>query len=171
MAFKKLMDQGNEVFTLSYMLVSLPEGATQLRAVGNDPSLTTSLHTEPLPMDEGELIAKAVPPEYHNFFDVFSREEAKLMPPHWPYDHTIDLKNDQAPSHTHIYPLSGTELSTIITSCHHHKLLSLWMPMLTSKCACQLGNTPAVIDPVFLMSFAASWTMSHMCCPSNVMQV
>ena len=30
MAFKKLMDQGNKVFTLSYMLVSPPEGTTQL---------------------------------------------------------------------------------------------------------------------------------------------
>ena len=64
-------------------------------------------------MDEGELIAKVVPPEYHDFFDVFSREEAKLMPLHRPYDHTIDLENDQAPPHSHIYPLSGTELGIL----------------------------------------------------------
>ena len=110
MAFKKLMDQGNEVFILSYMPVSPPKGATQLWAVGSDPALTASLHTEPLPMDKGELIAKVVPPEYHNLFNVFSREKAKLIPPHWPYDHTIDLENDQAPPHSHIYPLSGTVL-------------------------------------------------------------
>ena len=54
-----------------------------------------------------------VPPEYHDFFDVFSREEAKLMPPHRPYDHTIDLKNDQVLPHSHIYPLSGTELGIL----------------------------------------------------------
>ena len=64
-------------------------------------------------MDEEELIAKVVPPEYHDFFNVFSREEAKLMPPHQPYDHTIDLKNDQAPPHSHIYPLLGTELGIL----------------------------------------------------------
>ena len=35
------------------------------------------------------------------------------MPPHQPYDHTIDLKNDQAPAHSHIYPLSGTALGIL----------------------------------------------------------
>ena len=35
------------------------------------------------------------------------------MPPHRPYDHTIDLENDQMPPHSHIYLLSGTELSTL----------------------------------------------------------
>ena len=66
-----------------------------------------------MPNDEGELIAKVVPPEYHDFFDVFSREEAKLMPLHRPYDHTIDLEGDQMPPHSHIYPLSGTELGIL----------------------------------------------------------
>ena len=64
-------------------------------------------------MDEGELIARVVPPEYHDFFDVFSREEAKLMPPHRPYDHTIDLKNDQVLPHSHIYPLLGMDLGIL----------------------------------------------------------
>ena len=30
-----------------------------------------------------------------------------------PYDHTINLENDQMPLHSHIYLLSGTELSTL----------------------------------------------------------
>ena len=94
-AFQKLIDQGNKVFTLSYRPVSLPKEATQLQAVENNPAPPTSLHAKPLPTDEGELIAKVVPPECHDFFDVFSREEAKLMPPHQPYDHTIDLENNQ----------------------------------------------------------------------------
>ena len=71
------------------------------------------LHAEPLPTDKNELITKVVPWEYHDFFNVFSCKEAKLMPPHQPYDHTIDLENDQMPPHSHIYPLSGTELSTL----------------------------------------------------------
>ena len=41
---------------------------------------------------------------------MFSWEEAKLMPPHRPYDRTIDLEDDQMPPHSHIYPLSGMEL-------------------------------------------------------------
>ena len=99
------------MFSLHFRLCT--DLIANLRAVGNDPAPTTVLHAKPLPMDENELITKVVPPEYHDFFNVFSHEEAKLMPPHRPYDHTIDLENDQMPPHSHIYPLSGTELSTL----------------------------------------------------------
>jgi len=50
---------------------------------------------------------------YQDFFNVFSREEAKNMPPHCEFDHKIHLENDQTPPHSHIYPLSGTELSLL----------------------------------------------------------
>src|SRR6266481_1240918 len=109
-AFKKLIDQGYNVFTLNVRPGAPPTKQTHLRAVSNDLAPPTMLHAKPLPTDKGALIAKVVPPEYHNFFDVFSWEEAKFMPPHQPYDHTIDLKDDQMPPHSHIYPLSGTEL-------------------------------------------------------------
>src|SRR5882724_9264544 len=35
------------------------------------------------------------------------------MPPHPKFDHEIDLKNDQTPPHSHIYPLSGIELGLL----------------------------------------------------------
>src|SRR5467141_3794496 len=35
------------------------------------------------------------------------------MPPHHEFDHKIHLKNDQTPPHSHIYPLSGTELGLL----------------------------------------------------------
>jgi len=57
-----------------------------------------------------ELFTKVVPEAYNDFFDVFSREEAKNMPPHCAFDHEIHLENDKTPPHSHIYPLSGTEL-------------------------------------------------------------
>ena len=60
-----------------------------------------------------ELFAKVVPEAYQDFFDVFSQEEAKNMPPHHEFDHEIHLENDQTPPHSHIYPLSGTELSLL----------------------------------------------------------
>ena len=44
---------------------------------------------------------------------MFSREEAKNMPPHREFDHEIHLENDQTPPHSHIYPLSGTELGLL----------------------------------------------------------
>ena len=111
--FKKLIDVGEDVFTLHFWLFTGP--IANLQAVGNDPAPTMALHAELLPMDENKLITKVVPPEYHNFFNVFSHKEVKLMPPHHPYDHTIDLENDQMPPHSHIYPLSGTELSTLLS--------------------------------------------------------
>jgi len=35
------------------------------------------------------------------------------MPPHCEFDHKIHLENDQTPLHSHIYPLSGTELGLL----------------------------------------------------------
>jgi len=35
------------------------------------------------------------------------------MPPHHEFDHEIQLENDQTPPDSHIYPLSGTELSLL----------------------------------------------------------
>src|SRR5467141_3766229 len=72
-----------------------------------------ALHSEPLPTDEAELFAKVVPEVYQDFFDVFSQEEANKMPPHRKFDHKIHLKTDQTPLHSHIYPLSGTELGLL----------------------------------------------------------
>jgi len=73
----------------------------------------STLHSGPLPTDEAELFAKVVPEAFKDFFDVFSREEAKNMPPHREFDHEIHLENDQMPPHSHIYLLSGTELSLL----------------------------------------------------------
>ena len=58
-------------------------------------------------------MVKNVPPDYHSFFDVLSREAAKLSHPHWPRNLIIDLENDQALTHSHIHPLSGTELGIL----------------------------------------------------------
>ena len=69
-AFKKLIDVGEDVFSLHFPPFTSP--IANLRAVGNDLAPTTVLHAEPLSTDENELISKVVPPEYHDFFDVFS---------------------------------------------------------------------------------------------------
>jgi len=73
----------------------------------------TTLHSEPLPTDEAKLFAKSHPQRVSRFLYVFSQEEAKNMPPHHEFDHKIHLENDQTPLHSHIYPLSGTELSLL----------------------------------------------------------
>src|SRR5882724_5922490 len=112
-AFKWLIDAGKEVYTINIQLTSNYLDIVALRAVGSQPAPTSALHTEPLPTDEAELFAKVVPEAYQDFFDVFSREEANNMPPHREFDHEIHIENDQTPPHSHIYPLSGTELSLL----------------------------------------------------------
>ena len=56
-----------------------------------------------------ESLHKVVPSEYHDFADVFSKEEAKVMPPHRPYDHPIDLDADTTPPHGPIYAMLENE--------------------------------------------------------------
>ena len=119
-AFKWLIDVGEEVYTINMQPTSNYQDIEVLRPVGNTPAPTTALHSEPLPTDEAELFAKVVPEVYQDLFNVFSwvfsREEAKNMPPHREFDHKIHLENDQTPPHSHIYPLSGTELGLFASS-------------------------------------------------------
>ncbi|KAG6898594.1 hypothetical protein C0993_005799, partial [Termitomyces sp. T159_Od127] len=50
-----------------------------------------------------QILCKVVPPKYHEFADMFSKGSAKELPPHWSYDHKMDLKDDTAPSFGKIY--------------------------------------------------------------------
>src|SRR5882672_4459526 len=90
---------GEEVYTINIQPTSDYQDIEALRVVSNTPAPTMALHLEPLPTDEAELFAKVVPKVYRDFFDVFSREEAKNMPPHREFDHKIHLENDQTPPH------------------------------------------------------------------------
>ena len=36
---------------------------------------------------------KYLPSHYHDFLDVFDRNEANKLPPHRPWDHSIDLQS------------------------------------------------------------------------------
>src|SRR5882724_1410040 len=112
-AFKWLIDAGEEVYTINIQLTSDYLDIMALQAIGHQPAPTSALHSELLPTDKAELFAKVVPEAYQDFFDVFSQEEAKNMPPHHKFDHENHLENDQMPPHSHIYLLSGTELSLL----------------------------------------------------------
>src|SRR5882672_6588869 len=58
-AFKWLIDGGKEVYTINIQPTSDYQDIEALRAVGNTPTPTTALHSEPLPTDEAELFAKS----------------------------------------------------------------------------------------------------------------
>ena len=54
-----------------------------------------------------------IPPEYHEFGNVFSGEKADTLPPHRPYNLKITLEEGAQPSYSPIYSLSPTELTTL----------------------------------------------------------
>ncbi|CDO69315.1 hypothetical protein BN946_scf184976.g34 [Trametes cinnabarina] len=54
-----------------------------------------------------------VPPEYHEFADVFSKKKADTLPEHRPYDLKITLEEGKVPPLGPIYSLSQVELDTL----------------------------------------------------------
>ena len=69
-------------------------------------------HTQMSP-DERLTFEKIVPSAYHDFADVFAQGEADILPPHRPYDHSIDLEPNTNPPYGPIYSLSETELHAL----------------------------------------------------------
>ena len=55
----------------------------------------------------------SIPPEYHNFTDVFSKSKADSLPPHQPYDLKINLEDRAVPPLGPIYSLSPAELAAL----------------------------------------------------------
>jgi len=54
-----------------------------------------------------------IPPEYHEFADLFSKKEADKLPAHRSYNHAIPLESGKAPSFGPIYKLSPAELMVV----------------------------------------------------------
>ena len=54
-------------------------------------------------------ILSGVPPEYHDFQEVFSKAKATSLPPHRPYDCAIDLQPGTTPPKGRLYSLSSPE--------------------------------------------------------------
>ncbi|SPC67975.1 uncharacterized protein UHOD_12199 [Ustilago sp. UG-2017b] len=72
---------------------------------------TSSVATTALAYDTG--LSDIIPPEYHQYLDVFSRVEADKLPPHRTYDHQIPLEEGKSPPFGPIYSLSEHELKTL----------------------------------------------------------
>jgi len=56
-----------------------------------------------------------VPPEYHDYADVFSNVKASELPPHRNYDLKIDLEEGTSPPLGTLYSLSLVKLSALWT--------------------------------------------------------
>jgi hypothetical protein len=59
------------------------------------------------------LNLESVPPEYHDFADVFSKARADQLTPHHPYDLKINLAEGTEPPLRPMYSLSQSELQTL----------------------------------------------------------
>ncbi|KIN98770.1 hypothetical protein M404DRAFT_31093 [Pisolithus tinctorius Marx 270] len=62
----------------------------------------------------------SVPPEYHEFADVFSKDKATELPPHRLFDLKIDLEEGASPPIGTIYSLSLPELEALHTFIDEH---------------------------------------------------
>ena len=54
-----------------------------------------------------------LPPQYHDYLDVFDRKQANSLPPHRPWDHSIDLQPDKTPPVSRPYSMNQRELKTL----------------------------------------------------------
>jgi hypothetical protein len=54
-----------------------------------------------------------LPPEYHDFTDVFSEQEAYNLPPHREFDLKIETAEGELPPVGHVYSLSQAELAAL----------------------------------------------------------
>ncbi|SPC61518.1 uncharacterized protein UHOD_11135 [Ustilago sp. UG-2017b] len=74
-------------------------------------TITSSDTTTALAYDTG--LSDIIPPEYHQYLDVFSRVRADKLPPHRTYDHYIPLEEGKSPPFGPIYSLSEHELKAL----------------------------------------------------------
>ena len=54
-----------------------------------------------------------LPPEYHNFTDIFQAAEKQSLPERGPHDYAIDLKPGQQPPFEKLYSMSSAELNVL----------------------------------------------------------
>lgn len=110
--FAALIRDGAETFTLHIS----PSTAESVRTTPAAEALRGEQSGEPEPkpvLTEQEVLEKFVPQEYREFADVFSEGEARDLPPHRPYDHTIDLDEGSALPVGRVYNMSERELKAL----------------------------------------------------------
>ena len=64
---------------------------------------------ENMKKEDTRTLPEIVPPELHEYLDIFDKERAKRFPESQPWDHTIKLKDDFLPSDCKVYSLTLPE--------------------------------------------------------------
>jgi hypothetical protein len=95
-------------------LVSLVSATAFQRSSKQGQLFCLSLTMAPEPTaPSGQDPASAIPRDYEDFAEVFSKESASVLPPHRPYDHRIPLEPGTTPPFGPLYSLSEVELKAL----------------------------------------------------------
>jgi hypothetical protein len=100
-------------------LISLVSAEAFMRSMQSEGAQCFSiLAHEPLKPDSSNKLKfnpdlKDVPEVYHEFADVFSRQKADTLPPHWDCDLKINIEEGAKLPAGPIYPLSKFDLKTL----------------------------------------------------------
>ena len=73
----------------------------------------------------------SIPKEYHDFPDVFNKEQASMLNPHRPYDLKIKLEDRQSPPIGPVYSISQTELQLLRKFLDEHLAMGFIRPSLS----------------------------------------
>ena len=95
----------------AFLRASKLEGSQSFRIHLSDFSDAASARRAKLAEEPIDL--SNIPPEYHEFADVFSETQANTLAPHRPYDLKIHLDEGTAPPWGPIYSLSQSELQVL----------------------------------------------------------
>jgi len=108
-SFKTLLDRSKkdktEVFALSMADINR-EIAYNTQ---NDLNALNVSSIDETAQDLEDIKAK-LPPEYHEFLDVFDRAQSDKLSPHRFYDHKIELTSDSTPPRCRVYRMSSAKL-------------------------------------------------------------
>ena len=73
----------------------------------------------------------SIPKEYHDFLDVFNKEQASTLNPHRPYDLKIKLEDGQSLPIGPVYSVSQTKLQLLCKFLNKHLAMRFIRPSLS----------------------------------------
>ena len=78
--------------------------------------------------DDALVNMTGVPPDYHEFTNVFRKTHTSTPAPHWPYDLKIELEKGTSPPFGPIYSLSQSELKSLQEFLDEHLAMDFIRP-------------------------------------------
>src|SRR5260370_31837831 len=91
------LELGDRIYAISFQNNPSQETAAEILAIEH----ITKEHTNELKYVSNNLI----PEEYHEYKDVFSKDEFDVLPPQKPWDHAIDLVPRVELPHAQTFPI------------------------------------------------------------------